>query len=53
MAGVGGRLDDAEGDIADIRAVTDKLDEDTMATLEALAKLDADTLAELAALDDD
>jgi outer membrane lipoprotein-sorting protein len=47
------RLDDAEADISTIRGVTDKLDADTLATLEALAKLDADTLGKLAELEED
>ncbi len=53
LLGFGERLDDAEGDIGDIRAVTDKLDDETLATLLALAELDADTLEKLVGLEDD
>jgi hypothetical protein len=53
LNGYGTRLDDAEADISTIKGVTDKLDDGTLASLEALAKLDADTLGKLAELGED
>ena len=53
LTGFGTRLDDAEGDIADVRGVTDKLDDETLATLVALAALDAETLERLVGLEED
>jgi hypothetical protein len=53
LNGYGTRLDDAEASISTLQGVTDKLDDDTLASLEALADLDADTLGKLAELEED